>query len=137
MTKTELVDFLRRHRYAVVSSVTAGDAPQSAVVGIAVSGDVEIVFDTVKTSRKYRNLTANPAAAVAVWTGEATVQYEGIAAEPDGAERDRYREIYFETWPDGRDRLSWAGLTHMVIRPKWIRFTDFDQRPPKIEEFTF
>jgi hypothetical protein len=137
MTKTEFLEFLRRHRYAVVSSVSATGAPQSAVVGIAVSEDLEIVFDTLRTSRKYANLTGNPAASVAVWTGEATAQLDGIALEPAGTDRDRYREIYFETWPDGRDRLNWSGLTHIVIRPKWIRYCDFDQRPPLIEEFTF
>jgi hypothetical protein len=137
MTNPELLDFLRRHRYAVISSVSAAGTPQSAVVGIGVSSDLEIVFDTLKTSRKFANLMENPAASVTVWTGEVTAQLDGVAEEPAGAERDRYREIYFETWPDGRDRLSWSGLTHIVIRPKWIRYSDFDQRPPQIEEFTF
>ena len=137
MIKTDLFEFFRRHRYGVVSSVSAAGAPQSAVVGIGVSRDLEIVFDTLRTSRKYPNLIANPAASVTVWTGEATAQLDGIAQEPDGAERDRYREIYFETWPDGQDRLNWSGLTHLVIRPKWVRYSDFDQRPPQIEEFTF
>jgi pyridoxine/pyridoxamine 5'-phosphate oxidase len=137
MTKTDLIDFFRRHRYAVVSTMSATGVPQSAVVGIGVSRDLEIVFDTLKSSRKYQNLVANQAASVTVWTGEITAQLDGVAEEPEGAERDRYREIYFETWPDGRDRLSWSGLTHIVIRPKWIRYSDFDQRPPQIEEFTF
>jgi hypothetical protein len=137
MTQTELFEFLRRHRYGVVSSISETGAPQSAVVGIGVSRDLEIIFDTLNITRKYRNLIANPAAAVTVWTGEATAQLEGIAREPEGADRNRYREIYFETWPDGRDRLHWSGLTHLVIRPKWIRYTDFDQRPPQIEEFEF
>jgi hypothetical protein len=137
MTKTDLVEFFRRHRYGVVSSVSSTGAPQSAVVGIGVSGDLEIVFDTLRTSRKYANLSANSAASVTVWTGEATAQLDGVALEPDGAERDSYREIYFEAWPDGRDRLNWSGLTRIVVRPKWIRYSDFDQRPPLIEEFTF
>ncbi len=137
MTKANLFDFLSRHRYAVISSVSATGAPQSAVVGIGVNADLEIVFDTLKSSRKYANLIANPAASVTVWTGEVTAQLDGIAREPEGTERNLYREIYFETWPDGRTRLSWPGLTHIVIRPKWIRYTDFDQRPPQIEEFTF
>lgn len=135
MTKAELFEFMRGHRFAVVSSVTPGGTPESAVVGFAVTPELEIIFDTVRSSRKYRNLIANPAAALALWTGEATAQYEGLAAEPEGAERDRYREIYFETFPDGRDRLSWPGITHLVIRPQWIRYSNFDTR--EIEEFTF
>jgi hypothetical protein len=137
MTNADLFKFLRRHRYGVVSSVSTTGAPQSAVVGIGVSGDLEIVFDTLRSTRKYANLIANPAASVTLWTGEATAQIEGVVTEPEGAERDRYREIYFETWPDGRDRLSWSGLTHIVVRPRWIRYSDFDQRPPQIEEFAF
>ena len=137
MTQDVLFEFMRRHRYAVVSSVAKNGAPASAVVGIAVSRELEIIFDTVKTSRKYANLIANPAAAVALWTGEKTAQYEGIASELAGADGDRYREIYFEVFPDGRDRLSWPGITHFVIRPAWIRYSDFDARPPVIEEFKF
>src|SRR5579862_3296179 len=137
MTHADLFEFIRRHRYAVISSVSANHLPQSAVVGIAVSPQLEIVFDTVKASRKYKNLTANPAASLALWTGEATLQYDGIASELGGPERDHYREIYFETWPDGRDRLNWPGMNHFVIRPNWIRYSNFDARPPLVEEFTF
>jgi hypothetical protein len=135
MSKAELFEFMRRHKFAVISSVTREHTPESAVVGFAVTPELEIVFDTVRSSRKYGNLKANPATAVALWTGEATAQYEGVAAEPDGAERDRCREIYFETFPDGRDRLSWEGITHFVIRPKWIRYSNFQTR--EIQEFTF
>jgi len=26
---------------------------------------------------------------------------------------------------------------YFVVRPKWIRYSDFDQNPPLIQEFTF
>jgi hypothetical protein len=68
-------------------------------------------------------------------TGELTVQYEGDAFVPEGADLERYRELYFATWPDGVDRLSWPGITHFVVRPRWIRYCDYDQRPPLIREF--
>ncbi|HLH39681.1 MAG TPA: pyridoxamine 5'-phosphate oxidase family protein [Bryobacteraceae bacterium] len=136
MTRGELLDFLRRRRLAVVSTASSNGKPESAVVGIAVSEDLEIVFDTVRTSRKYRNLAVNPSVAVATWTGEKTAQYEGIASELGEADA-RYRDLYLEIFPDGRDRLSWPGITHFVIRPAWIRYSDFAARPPVIEEFTF
>ena len=53
------------------------------------------------------------------------------------AELARYQKIYFATWPDGPARLSWTGITYFVVRPTWIRYSDFDQSPPLIEEFKF
>ena len=118
--------------------ISAQGAPQSALVGIAVTPDLEVIFDTVASSRKYGNLLANPAASLVIgWAGEVTVQYEGRAFQPVGAELSRYQQIYFEAYPDGPDRLSWPGIAYFVVRPKWIRYSDYDQRPPQIEEFKF
>lgn len=135
MERAALYEFMSGFRYGVVSSIGEDGTPQSALVGISVSPELEIVFDTLKSSRKYPNLIARPACSVALgWPGEKTVQYEGIAMEPQGPELARYREIYFRAWPDGRDRLHWPGPVHLVIRPRWIRYSDFDQRPPLIKE---
>ncbi len=135
MTKQDLFEFISKRRLGVLSSIGADGRPQSALAGIAVSSELEIIFDTVKNSRKYRNLTSNPAASLVIgWEGEATVQYEGGAEVPAAADLERYREIYFLSWPDGRDRLGWAGIVRFVVRPLWIRYSDFDARPPRIEE---
>ena len=136
-TQAEIRAFMNRCELAVVSSRSAQGTPQSAAVAIAVTPDLEVVFDTVSHSRKYRNLKARGACSVTVWSGEITVQYEGIAEEPTGADLDRFKEAYFQKLPTGRDRQSWAGIAYFVVRPKWVRYSDFDARPPKIEEFTF
>jgi pyridoxine/pyridoxamine 5'-phosphate oxidase len=137
MSPKELAEFIAACDLAVVSSLSPDGEPQNAVVAIAVTPDLEIVFDTVDRSRKYRNLTARGQCSITMWTGEVTVQYEGIAEEPIGADLDRCKEAYFKKLPDGRDRLSWPGITYFVVRPKWIRYSDFDARPPLIEEFSF
>jgi hypothetical protein len=118
---------------AVVSSIAADGTPQSAVVAIAVTPNLEIVFDTVNTSRKYRNLVDRPECSIVIWKGEVTVQYEGIA-EIAGAD---FQKIYFNRFPEGRDRLTWPGITYFVVRPKWIRHSNFNARPPEISEFSF
>ena len=61
MTREVLLEFMRSEKYAVQASVSAGGVPQAAVVGIAVTDDLEIVFDTLASSRKAPNLRANPA----------------------------------------------------------------------------
>jgi Pyridoxamine 5'-phosphate oxidase len=138
VTKVELFDFISRRKLGVLGYLSIQGAPRSALVGIAVTAELEIIFDTVSSSRKYGNLLANPSASFVIgWEGEATVQFEGQAFQPTGAELARYQQVYFGAWPDGPDRLKWPGIAYFVVRPQWIRYSDYDQRPPLIEEFTF
>ncbi|WP_027581126.1 pyridoxamine 5'-phosphate oxidase family protein [Bradyrhizobium sp. Ai1a-2] len=134
MTRAELLAFLQKHRLAVVSTIGAA-SPQAAVVGIAVTDALEIIFDTLTTSRKYTNLRADPRVALVIgWDAEQTVQYEGIADLPAGAELDACKQIYFATWPDGRAREQWPDIAYIRIRPHWVRYSDFAMTPPRIEE---
>ncbi len=122
----------------MLGSISPQGTPQSALVGIAVTPELEIVFDTVNTSRKYRNLTENPAASFVIgWDGEITLQYEGEAREPTGPELESYKQIYFAAWPECRSHQNWPGIAYFVVRPKWIRYSDYNQTPPLIEEFSF
>jgi hypothetical protein len=137
MDRASLHAFMTQHRYGVVSSMSRSGAPQSALVGIATTPDLEIIFDTVKTSRKYPNLIERSSCSFVVgWSGEETVQFEGIAEEPRGPELKRCQEVYFAAWPDGPERMKWPGIAYFVVRPRWIRYSDYDQSPPLIEEFT-
>lgn len=138
MTKADVYHFVLKCRLGVLSSVAPSGKPQSALVGVAVTENLEIVFDTVKASRKYGNLISRPACSfVFGWAGEQTIQYEGTAEEMSGANLERYQQVYFRTWPDGPARMSWPGIVYFVVRPTWVRYSDFDHNPPLIREFTF
>jgi hypothetical protein len=140
MTEADLYAFLATCRLGVLGTICHADTPQSALLGIAITPQLEIIFDTVKSSRKYPNLIARPACSFVIggWgAGEQTVQYEGEAEELKSPELERYQEIYFKTWPDGPARMSWPGIVYFVVRPAWIRYSDFDQNPPLVQEFTF
>lgn len=137
MTRAELVTFLRKYKLAVQASVAPGGAPQAAVVGFAVSDSLEIVFDTVATTRKHDNLRTDPRVALVIgWDDGITAQIEGVADFPTGDELERIRECYFVPYPDGRDRLKWPGITHVRVRPTWVRYSDFTREPPHIVELT-
>jgi uncharacterized protein YhbP (UPF0306 family) len=139
MTPAKLLEFLRLHRLAVEASATSISQPQAAIVGFAVSDRFEIVFDTLGATRKAENLRKNPRIALVIggWaTGdERTVQYEGEADEPSGAERERITGVYYAVYPDGRQRAKWDGLTYFRVKPRWIRYSDYNQNPPEIVEF--
>ena len=70
------------------------------------------------------------------YTSEQTVQYEGQAEELNPPELEQYQKIYFMAWPDGRARMNWPETVYFVVRPTWIRYSDFDQDPPLIREFS-
>jgi hypothetical protein len=134
LTRTFVRDFIARHRYGVISTTGLGGEPQSALVGIAVSPDLELLFDTVDSSRKISNLRRDPRASFVVgWENEQTLQYEGVADFPAGEDLAAFKRIYFAAWPDGPERESWKGITYVRIKPRWLRFSSYVD-PQLIEE---
>lgn len=138
MHRERLLAFLREHRLAVQASVSADGGTQAAVVGFAVTDRFEIVFDTLGSTRKARNLRLNPRLAIVIGGlhagDERTVQIDGIADEPTGPELERLKRAYYAIFPDGPERLSWPDLTYVRIRPTWLRYSDYNSNPPEIFE---
>ena len=138
MNVEEVFRFMKRERLAVLATVDEKGQPEAALMGFAVTQELEIIFDTVKDSRKYPNLKMHPRVAWVIGcTTEVTVQYEGIAEELSGEELVRYKKIYFAAFPDGPTRESWPGITYFVVRPKWVRYCDYNPGTRRIEEKEF
>ncbi|HET7544107.1 MAG TPA: pyridoxamine 5'-phosphate oxidase family protein [Polyangiaceae bacterium] len=125
MDRQGLLAFLRKQRYCVQASVAASGAPQAAVVGYAVSDRLELIFDTLASTRKAQNLRRDARIALVVWEGEQTLQLEGLADEPAGDDLQRLKQLYLATFPDGVERVSWPGISYLRVRPHWARFSDF------------
>jgi pyridoxine/pyridoxamine 5'-phosphate oxidase len=137
VTRQQVYEFMRSKRYAVISTIAADGRPEAALVGIAVTPELELVFDTVSSSRKWQNLQANKnVAAVIGWDNELTVQFEGTAEFHTGEDLHQVKEQYFQAWPDGRDRQHWAGIDWIRVRPTWIRYCDYNVKNG-IHEFRF
>lgn len=101
-------------------------APQAAVVGYAVSDQLELIFDTLASTRKAQNLRRDPRIAIVVgWDAEQTLQLEGVIDEPSGDDLTRLKQLYLAVFPDGVERESWPGISYLRVRPHWARFSDF------------
>ena len=137
MTTADLYAFLSTQKLGVLAY---GAMSNSALLGIAITPQFEIVFDTVKTSRKYPNLIARPQCSFVIggWdeSGQ-TVQYEGQAEELTPPKLAQYQELYFQAFPDGPERLSWPGIVYFLVRPTWIRHSDYRPDTRGVAEFTF
>lgn len=139
MTRGQLLEFLRTHHHAVEASVSAEGAPQAAVVGIVVSDAFELCFDTLDSTRKAVNLARDSRVAFVIGGPEPgalrTVQLEGMADRPEGAELERLTTLYLDRFPDGLVRQSWPGLVYIRVRPTWLRWSDYSVDPPVILEW--
>ena len=135
MTRSALLTLLRRHKLAVVATVSSQNAPQAAVVGFAVTDGLELVFDTLGDTRKAANLRRDSRIAVVIgWDEAQTVQLEGTADEPAGSDLAELQRCYLAVFPDGRERVAWPGITYFRIRPLWVRVSDFRGPTPVIDE---
>ena len=135
MPPPDLLAFLKRQRFGVISSTGPSGQPQAAVVGLAFTDGGDAIFDTVASSRKALNLRRDPRASLVIWEGERTVQMEGRVDEPSGGDREAILEVYLAVFPDGVERLRWEGITHLRFRASWVRDSDFGAGPePRILE---
>lgn len=138
MKKEFLYDFIAKHRYAVISTVDPDGNPEAALVGFAVAPDLKLIFDTVGSSRKYRNLKQNSSIALVIgWENEQTVQYEGRVISQAGKEFNSMMDLYYKVFADSRERYEkWKDVEYFVVVPDWIRYSDFNE-PQVIEEMDF
>lgn len=134
MQRAQLVRFLRAQPWAVLATASRSGFPQSAVVGVVVTDDAELVFDTAVTARKTANLRADPRISLVLgWDEGRTVQYEGLASEPAGEVLEALRHQYFARFPDGVARAAKEETTYFVVRPTWVRYSDFSGEDDHVE----
>jgi len=138
MDKEFLYNFITKHRFAVLSTVSADGNPEAALVGFAVAPDLRLIIDTVRTSRKFANLRTNSTVALVIgWENEQTLQYEGRVIFQAGREFNKMMDLYLKAFPDAKKREQyWKDIAHFIVVPDWIRYSDFND-PPRIEELDF
>jgi uncharacterized pyridoxamine 5'-phosphate oxidase family protein len=135
MTMAFIYIFIKQNKFAVLSTVSSDNTPESACVDIAVTEEVKLIFDTVSDSRKYKNLLLNKNISFVIgWENRQTIQYEEAEKNFNKTHLNEFLNIYLEAFPDGTDRKeNWKNITYFVVEPKWLRFSDFSELPPAIE----
>ena len=130
-SRAAALDFLKSHSAGVLSTVSAdGKAHGSAIYYVA-DDNFNIYFLTLKTSRKFANLQANPSVALTVGRQDVpqTIQLEGVASmlehpEDIGAHASDLMKVLTS------NSRYYAPLTQLDndataivwIQPKWIRW---------------
>lgn len=135
--KDLILDFARSHPLCVIST-SVNDILESALVDFVITDNLEIIFNTYVSSRKYRNLSRNPKVSIVIGFGDLlkTLQYEGFAAEQEGHDEGRITGEYGES-PGFFRKWKIKDMRYFKVTPTWIRLSDFSEYPPKTVEVEF
>jgi hypothetical protein len=124
---TRILAFPRQHDLAALATVDAERAvPECAIVGIAPTEHIELVFGTALTNRTFRNVPMNPPVALMIGWSSVTgpMQDEGVAEEISASSLDRYVPHLLASNPDHARFADQPGQRFFLVRPVWIRFFD-------------
>jgi pyridoxine/pyridoxamine 5'-phosphate oxidase len=134
----EVLEFVKKHTLAVVATVSTDGKPQAAVVEFGELDDLTIIIDTLKTSRKYKNLQANNNVAIVIgWDEDKTVQIDAISTELKGDELEKAKHAYLAKNPRAKKWANNPDIAYFAFKPTWLRYSDVSQHPWVIEEFSF
>lgn len=126
--KDFLYAYMNKRNLAVLATIGPHNTPEAAVMEFGQTHKLELIFDTLNTSRKYANLKKNPKIAFVIgWEDGNTVQYEGIAMELQGTELAAYKKIMFAKNPAFAKWENLPDMTYFKVIPKWIRYSTMDQ----------
>ena len=133
MTREEFVAFVRMARQGVVATVDCGGNPEAALVGLAVTDEGDVLFDSYTATRKVDNLRANPRAALVIgWDDGVSVQVEGSAEILAGPDRDAFGQVYLAQFPGSRALAD--GFSIIRVVPNWLRHYDARPDPALVTE---
>ncbi len=133
--KTIILDFIKKQKLAVISTVGVDSKPESAVLEFGETDDLELVFDTFTASQKYVNLQTNQNVSFVIgWDENITVQYEGVASELRGEEEMKYKQVYWVKNPRAKRWATRPGIAYFKVTPNKIRYSDLNKDPWEIFE---
>lgn len=137
-TKKLILDFIRKQKIAVISTVDSSGKPESAVLEFGETENLEIIFDTFGTYRKYKNIQQNKNVSFVIgWDENITVQYEGEAYELSGEEMEVYKQTYFTKNPKAKKWETREDIKYFKVIPTWMRYSDLNVNPWKVVEHIF
>ena len=127
MDVSHLNEYVRSHPGAVVATLGPSGEPQAAYLPVAATSIGELVFDARDDSRKIANIRRDPRIAVVLGGDDGTtVQLQGVADEPTGADGERCAAAYLAAFPSSS--VGAPGIVVVRITPDWTRFGDYRAR---------
>lgn len=136
--KQLVLDFMKSHKLAVLATASSSAIPEASAVGISVMDNMEVLFGTFNTSRKWENLQKNARVSLVIgWEHGKTVQYEGVAEELMENEKDEALKIHFANVPSFAKYVSDKEAVIYRIKPESIKYSDHSCDPADVIKLSF
>ena len=135
--KAKVLAFLQRCPFGVVSTLGLDGFPESAVVAVSETRNLEIIFGSFAETRKNRNLKRDSRVSVVIgWDRleKTTVQIQGRAAFLEQEERQRAEQNHCLKNPESTKYLNDLRQEYIKIIPDWIRYSNFSKTPQEVWE---
>lgn len=119
--------FLHKHNVAVVSTLhSEKEGIESAVVSIAETPELEIIFGTSNATRKYKNLQKSGHVAFVIgWSSyTGSLQFEGVAREMDREEINSHVSLLTKKNLMNKVFLQKKNQAWFIVKPRWIRLQE-------------
>lgn len=139
--RTQIVNFLKNHDLAVISTINSENKPEAATIGYFIDDDLSLYLITREDSRKAENIAGNPNVALVIGTtaGPNTVQIEGSAQILKSGDKEfadllvkfaALKVLYYGPF------LKMEGINFIICKVtiSWLRFLDVNDATNK-EEF--
>ena len=130
--KKIISNFISSQMLGVVATINKKGKPEATLIAVTELDNLELVFGTYNTSRKYRNLINDPSVAIVIGNDveeAVTVQYEGIAEELFGEELERCRSLHIKKHPTSEKYAFMEEERFFKVKPNWIRYSDLHADP--------
>lgn len=128
--KAFLHRYIHHRMIGVLATLSSKGIPEAAVMEFGDTKDFELIFNTLKASRKYKNLKKNPRVAFVIgWEKGTTVQYEGVAKELFSTELAKYKKIMFAKSSGFSKWEKLPEMTYFKVTPMWIRYSSMEHKP--------
>lgn len=135
--RLKIFGLLNENEFGVISTNSFNGAPESAVVAVSTTDDLQLIFGTFDSSRKFNNiLKDNKVSIVIGWDNvkKQTMQIEGIAMLVPDSERKHVEDIHCKKNPVSEKFRNNLHQKYFTIKPYWIRYSDFSINPQEIWE---
>lgn len=139
--KQIILEFIKTCEFGVVATIALGSqTPESAVVAVSETENLEIVFASHADARKNKNIAQNShISAVIGWDTilKTTVQFEGIAVLLEGTEREECETYHCVKNKGSRKYWNDPEEQYFKVIPRWIRYSNHSVDPKEIWELEF